>query len=226
MSKRCKMDILTRPSGKTATYGAARVFSSSHSGFTLLEVSISMAILVVVSLLTFVVTQSSTSAIAVSEAKEMAQASVRNALADMASELSLASKKSNAGLTPPLEALRVVSPTEIVFQVPSGTSGTVWSAPITYRFVNEDVGANANNARLDSGEDANGDGALTRHIVRIQGETQRVMGAVNDISNVQFTLNPPTNDMVTITVAATKAINNRRHDLVSATATCTVYLVN
>jgi len=127
MGKRYKMDILR--------CGSARLFSSSHSGFTLLEVSISMAILVVVSLLTFVVTQSSTSAIAVSGAKEMAQASVRNSLADMASELALASKKSNVGLTPPLEALRVVSPTEIVFQVPADKNGTVWSAPITYQFI-------------------------------------------------------------------------------------------
>jgi hypothetical protein len=185
-----------------------------------------MAILVVVSLLVFVVTQSTTSAVTVSEAKETAQASVRNALAEMTSELALASKHTNVGLIPPLAALNVVSPTEITFQVPVGTSGTVWSTPITYRFVNEDVGANGDNARLDSGEDEDGDGALTRHVARIQGETQRVLGTANDISNVVFALNPPANDMLTITMTATKAINDRRHDRVSATATSTVYLVN
>jgi prepilin-type N-terminal cleavage/methylation domain-containing protein len=203
-----------------------RLRSSERSGFTLVEMTISMAILVVVSLLTFVVTQATTSAIAVSQAKEMAQASVRNALADMTVEVALASKKSNTAFVPQLDALTVVSPTEIVFQVPAGSSGTIWSAPITYRFINEDVGPNGGNARLDSDEDTDGDLALSRHIERIQGETRRVMGAANDISNVQFSLNPPTNDVLTITVSATKATNNRRQDLISVTATSSVYLVN
>jgi prepilin-type N-terminal cleavage/methylation domain-containing protein len=200
--------------------------SSEPSGFTLVEMTISMAILVVVSLLTFVVTQATTSAIAVSQAKEMAQASVRNALADMTTELALASKKTNTAFVPQLDALTVVSGAEIVFQVPASSSGTVWSAPITYRFINEDVGPNGGNARLDDGEDTDGDLALSRHIERIQGETRRVVGAANDISNVQFSLNPPTNDVLRITVTATKAINNRRHDLVSSTATSSVYLTN
>ena len=199
---------------------------SGRHGFTLLEMSISMAILVVVSLLTFVVTTSTTSAIAVSQAKEMAQASVRNTLADMTSELALASKKTNAALAPPLQALTLVSSTEILFQIPADSNGVVWSAPITYRFINEDVGANGGNARLDSGEDTDGDGALSRHIERIQGETRRVVGAANDVSSVQFALNPPTNDILTITVTATKATNNRRQDIISATATSSVYLLN
>jgi prepilin-type N-terminal cleavage/methylation domain-containing protein len=215
-----------RVGADSPSYAPMGPASRGRSGFTLLEVTISMAILVVVSLLTFVVTQSATSAIAISQAKEMAQASVRNALADMSNELALASKKSDAGLAPPLQALSVVSPTEIVFQVPADSNGTTWSAPITYRFIDEDVGANGGNARLDSSEDTDGDGALTRHIVRIQGETQRVMGGVNDISGIQFALNPPTNDVLTITVNSTKAINNRRHDLISATATSSVYLSN
>jgi len=218
------MNIRFRPDSVVHARGGPPFLG--RSGFTLLEVTISMAILVVVSLLTFVVTQSATSAIAVSQAKEMAQASVRNALADMSSELALASKRTDAGLAPPLQALRLVSPSEIVFQIPADANGTVWSTPITYRFVNEDVGANAGNARLDAGEDTDHDGALTRHIIRIQGETQRVMGSVNNVSNVQFALNAPTNDVLTIAVTATKAINNRRHDLISATASSSVYLAN
>ncbi len=197
------------------------------SGFTLLELTISMAILVVVSLLSMVVIQSTTSAAAVAEAKEQAQASVRDAMTAMAAELTLASKKENDALVPPLHALAVLSPTEIRFQVPANSNGTTWSTPITYRFANEDTGGSQpGNARLDSGEDLNGDGALTRHIVRVQGATERVLGAANDISAVVFQLNPPANNTLTITLTATKAVDNRRHDLVTATATSRVYLVN
>jgi hypothetical protein len=187
-----------------------------------------MAILVVVSLLTFVVMQSSTSAMAVAEAKELAQASVRNAMMDMTAELALASKQSNNALAPPLEALRIVNASEIVFQVPASTSASSYSQPITYRFVNEDTGPGdyAGNARLDEGEDTNGDGALTRHILRIQGQTQRVMGTANDLHSVQFSLSPPANDVLTITLTASKAVNNRRHDVITATATSRVYLSN
>jgi len=228
----CKGCFLTNPMDEPLVpdLAAPEPVSTSISGrhgFTLLEMTISMAILVVVSLLTFVVTTSTTSAIAVSQAKEMAQASVRNTLVDMTSELALASKKTNAALTPPLQALTVVSSTEILFQIPADSNGVVWSAPITYRFINEDVGANGGNARLDSGEDTDGDGALSRHIVRIQeGQANRVMGAANDVSSIQFALNPPTNDILTITVTATKATNNRRQDKISATATSSVYLLN
>lgn len=197
-----------------------------NAGFTLIEITVSLSILVIVSLLVLTVTQSTTSAVVVSEAKEQAQASLRNALAEMTAELSAASKKTNAALVPALAAIKVVSPTEVTFQVPVSSTGLTWSAPITYRLVNEDVGSSGGNARLDSGEDKDGDGALTRHIVRIQGNKQSVIGTANDISNVVFALNAPQNDALTITLTATKAINNARRDLVTATATNTVYLVN
>ena len=198
----------------------------NKAGFTLIEITVALSILVIVSLLVLLVTQSTTSAVVMSEAKEQAQASLRNALAEMTAELSAASKKTNAALIPPLAAIKVVSPTEVTFQVPVSSTGLAWSAPITYRFVNEDVGANGNNARLDTGEDTNGDGALTRRIVRIQGDKQTVIGTANDVSNVVFALNAPQNDAITITLTATKAMNNARRDLVTATAANTVYLVN
>ena len=196
--------------------------SVSRGGFTLLELTVSMAILTVVGLLTFVVTATSTSAAGVAEAKELAQASVRNAMTVMAAELSLASKKTNNALVPPLQALTVVSPTEIRFQVPADINGITWSAPITYRFVNEDKNGNG---RLDHGEDTDGDKGLTRHIVRIQGDTQRVIGAANDLSAVQFTLDA-SSGVLNIQLDGSRAIDNRRHDLVTARATSRIYLVN
>jgi prepilin-type N-terminal cleavage/methylation domain-containing protein len=196
-------------------------------GFTLLELSISMAILSIISLLTLAVTNSTTSASVVAGAKEGVQASLRDALSEMTNELQLAAKRSNAGLVPPLQALRLVSATEVVFQVPVDSNGMVWSQPITYRFVYEDtgLGANGNNGRLETGEDANNDHALTRCIQRIQGTNRRALGAANEIRNVQFALNAA-NDILSITVTATKAINNRRHDLVTVTAASQVYLLN
>lgn len=198
-----------------------------QSGFTLLELLISTAILVIVSLLTFMVTRSSLSATTVAQAKEVAQAAVRDPMTVMMTELQLASKQSDPALDPALEALAVVNSSEVVFQVPANDTGTQWSAPITYRFVNEDAGEGeaAGNARLDEGEDIDGDGSLTRRIVRIQGGDVRPIGGSNDLSDVQFSLSP-TNDVLTITLTATKMLDNRRGDLVSVAASSRVHLLN
>jgi len=198
-----------------------------QEGFTLLELMVASAILVVVSMLTFVVVQSANSGTCVAQAKEAAQASVRDALTAMSAEIQLASKRSNDALVPALEALRIVNASELVFQIPADTLGLVWSPPITYRFVNEDTAPEGvePNARLDPGEDVDEDGALTRRILRIQGDDVRPIGAANDLSAVQFLLSP-NNDVLTISLSATKAVEDRRHDLVRVTATSRVHLVN
>jgi len=198
-------------------------------GFTLLELTVSMSMLLVVSMLTLLVTSTSSSAVALSEAKETAQSSVRDSMTAMTAELALASKKSNTETVAPLslQSLQVVNPGEIVFQVPLDSSGELWSTPITYRFVDEDIGEGeyANNGQLDPGEDTDGDGALTRRIVRIQGDTQMALCPANDLSGVQFALSAA-GDVLTINVSASKAVSNRRRDLVTATASSRVYLTN
>jgi hypothetical protein len=168
-----------------------------------------------------------TSAEMVSSAKLQAQASLRDVLRDMTNEIQLAAKKDNTVLNPPVKALSVVSPTQIVFQIPADSLGSTWSTPITYQFVNEDTGRGSatKNGLLDTGEDANNDKALTRCITRTQGGKARVIAAANNLSNVQFALNG-TKDVLTITVSASKATNNRRHDLISVTASSQVYLQN
>lgn len=200
---------------------------TKKTGFTLVELTVSTTILTVVSALMFLVMQSSTSAIGLAEAKETAQGALRDTLGAMTQELQLASKATNAALVPPLQALQVVNPQEIVFQVPVNSFGTVWSTPITYRFVNEDAGEHegANNGRLDEGEDVDGDGALTRRVLRIQDGNARPLVPCNDLSSVQFALNA-TNDVLAIMLTASKATQNRRHDLSCATATSQVYLQN
>lgn len=195
-------------------------------GFTLVELTVSMLLMTIVGLLMFLTISYATSASAVSDAKLEAQSSVRDALSAMAKEVQMAAKKENTTITPNVAALQVVSATKIVFQVPTDNLGSTWSTPITYEFINEDKATGgAGNARLDSGEDSNSDKALTRCILRTQGTDKRVLGAANNISNVQFALNT-TKDALSITVTSTKATNNRRKDLVTASASTQVFLQN
>jgi prepilin-type N-terminal cleavage/methylation domain-containing protein len=205
-------------------------------GFTLVELMISMAILVVVTGLGLVALQSSTTSIAVAKAKGDVQRSVREIMTALTRELQLASKRSDDSLTPPLLPLAVNatpasgSPVEVEFQVPVDGSGRNWSNRIRFRYVNEDANGNG---RMDGEEDLDSDGVLARRIVRIQdrngdGDTADTgevtpVGAVNDLSNVQFTLN---GDVLDITVTATKLVGVRRTNPVTARATGSIYLLN
>lgn len=192
-------------------------------GFTMLELTMSMALLATIGVLTFTVINSLNAGMALSAAKDQAQACVRDALAAMTAELEQASKKTNTALTPALAALSVPSTSSVQFQVPADNQGSAYSQAILYTFVNEDANANG---LLDAGEDSNNDGILTRCVTRTQtGATQRVVGGVNGLSSVQFALNTA-GDILTITITASCAVNNRRHDLVSATASSSVYLHN
>jgi prepilin-type N-terminal cleavage/methylation domain-containing protein len=198
-----------------------------NAGFTLLEMTVSITILVAVSFLMFTAMQVAAGIMAVSDAKEVAQASLRDTLREMERELQLSAKAPNPALIPPLQQLQVVNPSEIVFQIPVNSTGTQWSTPITYRFINEDNGdgSGAHNALLDAGEDTDGDGALTRRVVRIQDGESRPLSPCNDLSAVQFALNP-TNDILTTTLTASKANVSRRHDVIFVTTSTQVYLIN
>lgn len=196
----------------------------TRDGFSLLELTISVAILTVVSLLSFVVVRASASSSAVATAKEQAQRCVRGVLDEISREASMASKTTNAALTPKLTALSVTGGNQITFQIPTDSSGLLYSTPITYSFENEDTVVT--NARLDTGEDKNNDGLLTRRVVRTQDAKTSIVGGANDVASITFALNPPANDTLTITVTSTKAVNDRRHDRITATASTSVHLVN
>ena len=207
-----------------------------RTGFTLLELTIAMALLAIVAVLGFVATASSSESANVAKAVADVQSEARDLMTAITQELQLAGKNSDASTVPPLQAVAVVdnpapqSPVEIVFQVPVDTTGRNWSTPIRLRFINEDAN---NNAVLDPGEDLDGDGLLTRRLVRLQdldgdgqfaspGE-QLPLGASNDISNVQFVVN---NDVVNVTVTASKRIGMRRTNPATATLTQRVFLLN
>lgn len=208
----------------------------STSGFTLLEITMAAAILVIIGVLGLFAFQSATSALEVAMAKDDAQTSVREVLVAMTRELQLAAKTGNASFIPILEEVEVLtnpvpgSPIEIAFQTPLDGAGRNWSTRIRFRYINEDLNGNG---RLDSGEDTDGDGALSRRILRIQdrnndGDTTdpgevMVVGGANDITNCQFARN---GSVVTISLAAGKRIGKQRTHPATASVISRVYLSN
>lgn len=205
-------------------------------GFTLLELIIVAALLAIVSVLGFVATASSSESANVAKALADVQSEVRDVMTVLTQELQLAAKTANPATVPPVEAVRVVtnpaalSPIEIVFQVPTDTTGNSWSTPIRFRYLTEDAN---NNAVLDPGEDGDGDGLLTRRIVRLQDvdgngafdspREQQIVGGANNISAFQINVN---GDTVDISLTASKRIGTRRTNPAVATLNQRIYLLN
>jgi prepilin-type N-terminal cleavage/methylation domain-containing protein len=209
------------------------------TGFTLLELLISLALLSVVSVLGFTVLAASGNVMNLAATQSTVDSELRDTINAMRGELQLASKTTNAALVPPLTAVTITnnpvagSPIEIAFQIPRDGTGNLWSSTIRYRFINEDANANS---KLDAGEDTNADKALTRRIVRIQdlngngvttdpGET-RVVGGANDLSAVTFALDA-TKSVLTVTLTASRRVsNNPKRPPVTGTVTTNIYLRN
>ena len=116
------------------------------------------------------------------------------------------------------------------FQSPTDNTGTNWTQPISYFFVNEDADGDA---RLDPGEDADGDGVLSRRMMRQQdingdGDTNdpsevRQVASANDISNVAFAFDGA---ILTITLTSSKQPHHDRTQAITATVTGNVFLMN
>lgn len=208
----------------------------TNAGLTLLELIIVVALMSIFGLLAFVAVTSATEATVLADAKTQTQSDLRQVVMQISDELQLASKTPNNALTPPLQAVRINrdmdanSPVEIVFQVPLDGSGTNWSRPVRFRHFTEDLN---NNALLDPGEDVDGDGVLSRRVLRLEdlngdgtfdgpGETVQV-GSANNIAELDFAID---GDRVTITATATKLVGNRQTAPVTSTVTATVYLLN
>ena len=205
-------------------------------GFTLLELMISMGILTIVGALGIVAIMASTTAANVARAKTGVQQNVRDVMNALVAEIQLTAKEADDSLDPPLEPLQIVenpvptSPIEVVFQVPVDDTGENWTEPIHFRYINEDVNENA---LLDGDEDADGDGALTRRILRIEdtngdGDTDdsgesEIVAAANDLSDVQFELDE---NRLTITLTASRMIGLQRRELVTVSQTNEVYFLN
>lgn len=205
-------------------------------GFSLMELLVAVTIVSILAVMGMIALQSSNTSMAVAQAKAKVQANVRDALQAITEEVQLAGKQADPSLAPPLQPVQIIedpaenSPVEVAFQIPVDSTGLNWSNRIRFRFVNEDV--NGNNL-LDSGEDTDEDGVLSRRIIRLEdrngdgdmadaGETVVVAG-VNDLSNVQFALN---NDVLTINLTSTSFIGHRRDTPLTITSSGQVYLLN
>jgi prepilin-type N-terminal cleavage/methylation domain-containing protein len=173
-----------------------------NAGYTLIEMTLSVALMSIVSLLTFVALQSTTQSSNLNGAKEQIAADLRQTMLAVTGEVRQAYTARTVDADPPIappEAFAVTvinSGKGIRFCVPEPTAGSVHpvpSDPIIIEFQNEDVQGGAN-ALLDSSEDTNGDGVLTRRLVRRVGDTVEVLGASNNISNVTFSLEANSSD--------------------------------
>jgi prepilin-type N-terminal cleavage/methylation domain-containing protein len=173
-----------------------------NSGYTLIEMTMSVALMSIVSLLTFVALQSTTQSSNLNGAKEQIAADLRQTMLAVTGEVRQAYTARTVGADPPIapeEAFEITvinGGKGVRFCVPEPVDGSVHpvpSDPIVIEFQNEDVQGGAN-ALLDGSEDTNGDGVLTRRLVRRVGETIEVIGASNNISNVVFTLEANSSD--------------------------------
>ncbi len=207
-------------------------------GFTLIEVLIASALLVFVLALCLVAVRTTALSMAVADASAVVQDNVRAAMDVMTKEIELAAKTTDSSLTPPLQALTIVtnpaedSPVEVVFQIPTDGTAQNWSSPIRYRYICED---DNDNGLLEEDEDTDGDGTLMRRIVRIQdmnsdGDTQDLgevtpVGGANDLSDVQFTLNA-NNSVLTMTLTASRRVKGLQGDPITTSVTSKVYLLN
>lgn len=215
---------------------------TKQDGFTLLEMTFAVSILAIVGALSFVALQGSTEATSLTSAKAEVQANLRNVVTALSSEVRLAyTDKTIAGLDPQFvpesaQAIQVSADgLSVTFTRPekTGNSQLVDStSPITYRFENED-GLNSKpvNGKLEPGEDANGDGMLTRRMVRIQNGQTEVVGGVNDISDVQFQLRPDVldnnfNTTLYIRLQSSKGYGPNQKHLVRAQTETTLHLQN
>ena len=164
----------------------------NNHGHTLMEIMVSTAILSIVSLLGFVVLQSSTSSAQLANAKVDVQNNLRDTMAALTFELREGVTQTTTEKTGAPEGLHPVAVSDegraITLQLPVPIAGQelyAYSTPITFAIQNEDTNGNG---RLDPDEDTNGDGALTRRIIRSQnGQTTAIAGATT-IDFVNFTL--------------------------------------
>lgn len=201
-------------------------------GFTLTELLIVAAILVVIGALTMTALRSSSSSMEVADAKSQVQKEVRDVMQALTRELQLASTRADDSLNPVLNAIAVVdnpaagSPVEVVFQTPRDNSGSQWWPPTRLRYVNEDANGNG---LLDDGEDLDGDGLLSRRMLRITDQNQdgtneeMIFGGANNLSNVQFTLD---GRQLTVLITSTKFLGIEKESTVSASVTNRIFLQN
>ncbi len=171
-------------------------------GMTLIEVMISTGLLAIISILGFLALQSSVKSSSLAFAQNQIDSALRDTFNELTNLVKQAYTTVSTDVTPPI-APPGVEPIQITsdgrglrFYIPVRVNTPAFfqsSGPILVNYENEDTG-NPPNAILDPGEDTNNDGVLTRRLVIQRGDTTRVVGSANCISNVRFQLLPDRSD--------------------------------
>ncbi len=212
-------------------------------GFTLVEVTISVALMGIISLLSFLALQSSVKSSSLSYVQNEIDSDLRNTFNELSELVKQAYTEVSANVTPPTmpsgaEAIQIQNEgrgLRFFVPVPVTTPAFIQSSqPITVLFENEDrsAGGVPANALLDDGEDTNGDRALTRRLVMVQGNNRRVIGSANCISNVEFQLLPDRSDssntptLLYIYLEGTKRMGPGEGPLIRAELSGTIKLEN
>lgn len=233
---------------------------NNNHGFTLIETMVASVVLSVLAIGMYGAIQIAAQSSRMAQAENQIQNNIRDTFPEIAREIEVAAGLDTAAAIGGLEAVQVFNDGVqmaanqigdlVRFQVPVDNSGINWSTPIQYRFVNEDTNANGylddgedTVGLLDPAQDGNGDGMLTRWIVREQdldgdgafdsdGE-RRVLGAANELQTVQFQVNA-TGDLFNMTLVSQQAIKNSgrlvddevRARTIQAQVTTQVYILN
>ena len=209
-----------------------------RAGFTLLELSISVALMVVVTLLGFIASSSSAKSADLTRRMTTLQEELRSTMRALSDQVQPAVKAPRTGMLLPqgaTQALRIVStstPTSITFVVPTNAAGTAYSGVNTIRFESEDkpatgvVNGQFGNGQLDSGEDTNADGRLNRQLVLIRPDgTRVVLGGSSHLANVAFTLSPD-GSMLGVTMTASMRLEQSKTRMFLNTLTSNIYIMN
>lgn len=218
----------------------------SQAGFSLPELLISIGIFTVVSLLAFIVLQSSVEASRLTDTQGQMQAALRDVMQQISGELRSAYSERTIAPKNPDEKASTQIPAGTVAVTISNNGRTIQfqrpvasttkpvpqpSTPITFSLQSEDTGFATGDAKLAPGEDANADGILNRRLVRTQSGTTTPVGGSNDVADVQFELlaSPDSGDknktVLRIRLVSTKLIGAKNR-LITADLESRINLVN
>ncbi len=168
-------------------------------GMTLIEITISAGLLSIISILGFLALQSSVKSSSLAFAQNQIDSALRDTFNELTNIVKQAYTSLSTDVTPPI-APQGVEPIQVInegrglrFYIPVRVNTPAFfqsSGPILITYENEDIGNETNppNGILDPGEDTNNDGVLNRRLIIQQGNTTRVIGSTNCISDVRFEL--------------------------------------
>lgn len=138
------------------------------NGFTMIEIMIATALIVVVSGMGLVAMQSSSRAVDLNQALALIQQDARSAIMAISHEAEFAVKQAPTGSSLPLGAVGARASTDshsFTYQVPTDDDFTTFSPPITLSF-----------------------DADARQILRTQSGVTRVIGSANSVTQATFQL--------------------------------------